>query len=335
MNKKNESAFADSFGLFEKMNFQQLRYVRETVRRNLNLTEAAHALFTSQPGVSKQIKELEEELGVEIFARRGRRFIGLTEPGKAVLTHRRTYAGGGRQPEARRRGVRGPRLRQPDHRHDPHPGALLAAARGRRVPQALSRRSGSRSSRASRSRSSRCSSAAMPTSASRPNRSTTPPRCSRCPATSGGTHVVVPADHPLAGDEAAHARGARQVADHHLQPRVHRPLAHRRGVRRRAASPYDVVLTAIDSDVIKTYVELGLGVGIIAAMAFDPVARCGTARARCEPSVSRQHHPRRHPARYASARIRLRLHRALRAAAHAQGHRARGGGRGTAETFEI
>ncbi|MGA8055663.1 MAG: LysR substrate-binding domain-containing protein, partial [Burkholderiales bacterium] len=67
------------------MNFQQLRYVRETVRRNLNITEAANALFTSQPGVSKQIKELEEELGVKIFERRGRRFVGLTEPGKAVV----------------------------------------------------------------------------------------------------------------------------------------------------------------------------------------------------------------------------------------------------------
>ena len=55
------------------MNLQQLRYVRETVRRNLNITEAANALFTSQPGVSKQIKELEDELGVEIFVRRGRR----------------------------------------------------------------------------------------------------------------------------------------------------------------------------------------------------------------------------------------------------------------------
>jgi LysR family transcriptional regulator, cys regulon transcriptional activator len=67
------------------MNFQQLRYVRETVRRNLNITEAANALFTSQPGVSKQIKELEDELGIEIFVRRGRRFVGLTEPGKAVV----------------------------------------------------------------------------------------------------------------------------------------------------------------------------------------------------------------------------------------------------------
>ena len=67
------------------MNFQQLRYVRETVRQGLRLTEAAHRLFTSQPGVSKQIKELEEELGVQIFVRRGKRLIALTEPGKAVV----------------------------------------------------------------------------------------------------------------------------------------------------------------------------------------------------------------------------------------------------------
>ncbi len=67
------------------MNFQQLRYVRETVRQGLNLTEAAHRLFTSQPGISKQIKELEDELGVQIFVRRGKRLVSLTEPGKAVV----------------------------------------------------------------------------------------------------------------------------------------------------------------------------------------------------------------------------------------------------------
>ena len=67
------------------MNFQQLRYVRETVRQGLNLTEAAHRLFTSQPGISKQIKELEDELGVQIFVRRGKRLVALTEPGKAVV----------------------------------------------------------------------------------------------------------------------------------------------------------------------------------------------------------------------------------------------------------
>ena len=67
------------------MNFQQLRYVRETVRQGLNLTAAAAALHTSQPGVSKQIRELEDELGVEIFVRFGKRITQLTEPGKAVV----------------------------------------------------------------------------------------------------------------------------------------------------------------------------------------------------------------------------------------------------------
>src|SRR5258708_9473411 len=67
------------------MNFQQLRYVRETVREGLNLTAAAKKLHTSQPGVSKQIRELEGELGVEIFVRHGKRIIAVTEPGKAVV----------------------------------------------------------------------------------------------------------------------------------------------------------------------------------------------------------------------------------------------------------
>src|SRR5579859_7474450 len=67
------------------MNFQQLRYVRETVRQGLNLTDAAKKLFTSQPGVSKQIRELENELGVEIFVRRGKRLVELTEPGRMAV----------------------------------------------------------------------------------------------------------------------------------------------------------------------------------------------------------------------------------------------------------
>ena len=67
------------------MNFQQLRYVREAVRRKLNLTEAANRLHTSQPGVSRQIRELEDELGIELFVRVGKRLTGLTEPGEQVL----------------------------------------------------------------------------------------------------------------------------------------------------------------------------------------------------------------------------------------------------------
>lgn len=67
------------------MNLHQFRFVHEAVRRQLNLTEAARALHTSQPGVSKAIIELEEELGIEIFARHGKRLKRVTEPGQHVL----------------------------------------------------------------------------------------------------------------------------------------------------------------------------------------------------------------------------------------------------------
>lgn len=67
------------------MNFQQLRIIRETVKRNFNLTEVANALYTSQSGVSKHIKDLEDELGVELFVRKGKRLLGLTEPGKEMV----------------------------------------------------------------------------------------------------------------------------------------------------------------------------------------------------------------------------------------------------------
>jgi LysR family transcriptional regulator, cys regulon transcriptional activator len=67
------------------MNLHQFRFVQEAIRRNLNLTETAKALHTSQPGVSKAIIELEEELGVEIFARHGKRLKRVTEPGEHVL----------------------------------------------------------------------------------------------------------------------------------------------------------------------------------------------------------------------------------------------------------
>ena len=67
------------------MNLHQFRFVQEAVRRGLNLTEAAKALHTSQPGVSKAIIELEDELGIEIFMRHGKRLKRVTEPGEHVL----------------------------------------------------------------------------------------------------------------------------------------------------------------------------------------------------------------------------------------------------------
>src|SRR5512140_2070689 len=67
------------------MKLQQLRYLVEVARCKLNVSEAAAVLFTSQPGVSKQIKLLEDELGVVVFARSGKRLTGITEPGRRVL----------------------------------------------------------------------------------------------------------------------------------------------------------------------------------------------------------------------------------------------------------
>ncbi len=67
------------------MKLQQLKYIWEVSRHDLNVTATAESLFTSQPGISKQIRTLEDELGMEIFIRRGKRLLGLTEPGKALL----------------------------------------------------------------------------------------------------------------------------------------------------------------------------------------------------------------------------------------------------------
>src|ERR1043165_3825599 len=67
------------------MKLQQLRYLTEVVRRGLNVSEAAEALHTSQPGVSKQIRALEDELQLQVFVRHGKRLVSVTEPGKAVI----------------------------------------------------------------------------------------------------------------------------------------------------------------------------------------------------------------------------------------------------------
>ena len=67
------------------MNLQQLKIVIETAKQNFNLTEVANTLFTSQSGISKHIKDLEDELGVELFVRKGKRFLGLTDPGKELI----------------------------------------------------------------------------------------------------------------------------------------------------------------------------------------------------------------------------------------------------------
>ena len=182
------------------MNFQQLRIIRETVRRNFNLTEVANALYTSQSGVCKHIKDLEDELGVELFVRRGKRLLGLTEPGKELVGDRRAHparhaATSSSSASSSPTATQG----QLDHRHHAHAGALRAAAGGARdFRQAFPERAPRAAPGAARPRSSRMlQSTARPTSASPPRRSTAMPALVTFPFYTGTTAVVVPAGHPL------------------------------------------------------------------------------------------------------------------------------------------
>jgi len=253
------------------LNFQQLRSVREAARRGFNLTEVAASLHTSQPGVSRQIRELEDELGLEIFVRAGKRLTGLTAPGEALMpiverllveaenlkragddfaqqgrgtlriaaTHSQArYA---LPPAVRDFRAAHPRVALHMHQGSPHQIAQMLIDGSADVgiaTEALSQYD---------------ELVAMP-----------------CYS---WTHVVVvPPGHEL-------AELASQGAALTLQQLARHPIvtyesgytgrAHiDQGFAKAGLAP-DVVLQAMDADVIKTYVELGLGVGIVAAIAFD------------------------------------------------------------------
>ena len=249
------------------MNFQQLRYVRETVRRNLNLTEAANALFTSQPGVSKQIKELEEELGIQIFERRGKRFIGLTEPGQAVVTI------------IERMLTEAENLKRVGSDFaDQDTGNLVIATTHTQARYALPKVVGEFRKRYPRVH--------LSLSQGHPQQIaqmllrhdahigiaseslTQYPDLLAMPGYQWHHVVVVPVGHPLLQHKQL---SLEQLSQHPII--TYSPAFTGRSQIDEAFSahdlPLDVVLTAIDSDVIKTYVELGLGVGIIAAMAYE------------------------------------------------------------------
>ncbi|MFT3814308.1 MAG: CysB family HTH-type transcriptional regulator [Acidovorax sp.] len=250
------------------MNFQQLRSVREAVRRGFNLTEVAAMLHTSQPGVSRQIRELEEELGVEIFVRAGKRLTGLTPPGDALL------------PIVERLLLEADNLRRAgeDFTASERGGLSVAATHSQAryaLPQvvrdfralypqvSLHLHQGSPRQVAEMLLSGEADIGVATEALAGYERLVTLP-CYRW-----SHSVVVPPGHPLL-DEAvpltleALARYPLVTYEIGYTGRAHIDEA----FAREGLAP-DIVLTAMDADVVKTYVELGMGVGIIASIAFD------------------------------------------------------------------
>jgi LysR family cys regulon transcriptional activator len=250
------------------MNFQQLRIIREAVRRDFNLTEVANALFTSQSGVSKHIKDLEDELGVELFIRRGKRLTGLTEPGKEMVSVVERM--------------------------------LLDALNIKRLAEQFSNRDVGQLTVVTTHTQARY---ALPEvvakfKAAFPKVHLALHQCSpkeivamlrsgeadigvATEALDAETDLVafpwyewhhaaiVPREHPLA---AAGQVTLEQLADYPLIT-YHEGFTGRSRIDRAFADAGltpDIVMSALDADVIKTYVELGLGVGIVAAMAWHP-----------------------------------------------------------------
>jgi LysR family cys regulon transcriptional activator len=257
------------------MNFQQLRYVRETVRRNLNLSEAARALHTSQPGVSKQIRELEDELGIEIFIRHGRRFIGLTPPGREligvidrILLEAENLRRVGENYAAGDSGRLTIATTHTQARYALPP--VIAAFRERFPKVRLALQQGSPSAIARWVISGEADIGIATESLDHFDELLALPGYR-------WTHgVVVPPDHRLAS-EAQLTLSA--LASHPIvtYSKEFTGRSHIDQTFEAGGLVPEIVLTAIDSDVIKTYVELGLGVGIIASVAFDP-ARDRTLR---------------------------------------------------------
>jgi LysR family cys regulon transcriptional activator len=249
------------------MKLQQLRYLTEVARRGLNVSETAEALHTSQPGVSKQIRALENELGIEVFARHGKRLVSVTEPGKAVIAIAERILAEAQN--LRRAGDEyandriGSLTIAATHTQARYALPKAVAAFKRRYPDVeLVIQQGNPTQIADQLLAGDADLGVATELVSREDELLTLPvyQWNRC--------VVVPPRHPLL---KASPLTLEKLAEHPIITYdfafANRSLV-QKAFESRGLKPH-VVLSAQDSDVIKTYVELGLGIGILARMAFD------------------------------------------------------------------
>ena len=251
------------------MNLHQFRFVQEAVRRNLNLTEAAKALHTSQPGVSKAIIELEEELGIEIFARHGKRLKRVTEPGQHVLRSIELIlreVGNlkriGEQYSAEDSGTLSIATTHTQARYVlPEKVAALRAAYPK-VNISLHQGSPDQVARMLIDEVAEIGIATESLAAYS--------ELVTLPCYEWQHMLVLPVDHPLARKERITLEDVAQepLITYHPSFTGRTKIDHAFAIRKLEPR---IALEAIDSDVIKTYVRLGLGVGIAAEMAVRDV----------------------------------------------------------------
>jgi LysR family cys regulon transcriptional activator len=253
------------------MNFQQLRSVREAVRQGFNLTTVAETLHTSQPGVSRQIRELEEELGVELFVRVGKRLTGLTPPGQAVMPiiERLLH-------EAANLKRAGEDYARQDN------GTLTVAASHSQARYALPHVV--RDFRAKHPRVNLRIHQGSPAQVAQmllkgeadlgvaTEALALYPELVALPCYQWIHVVLVTPGHPLAQDaDRGVPLSLQRLAEFGLitYDEGYTGRSHIDDAFGRAQIQPSIVLEAMDADVIKTYVELGMGVGIVAAIAVD------------------------------------------------------------------
>ncbi len=250
------------------MKLQQLRYLYEVARQGLNVSAAAEALYTSQPGISKQIRQLEEELGTEVFARNGKRLTGVTQPGRIILeiaerilhetknlkqvaqefTHEASGSLSIATTHTQARYALPEVIKTFMQRY---PLVQLNLYQGNPTQVALMAISGE-------------ADIAIATEAIDLYK-----KLVTLPGYRWNRSVITPPDHPLLNK---HPLTLEAIAEYPLIT-YDSAFAGRSKINKAFVAhglKANIVLTAIDSDVIKTYVELGLGIGIIAKMAFDP-----------------------------------------------------------------